>query len=144
MPTITETIRPGAEGAELVCPTAGPHNFLIGTAMRGIIHRLRVIQRSGNLDGFSYALYNRQAAAPPGTSTLDGDAELYRISPVYTVNSGADGSAVDNMDLDLAYANRDGDLNTRQSRLVLRITPGGAGTGKAFGLSMAVEPADLG
>jgi hypothetical protein len=136
-----------------VSPTAsiggGQFVYQIGASAMGLIRRLLLIQVGGAAkEGFSFALYNRGDVFN-SDGTLKADAEAYRVTPIYTISTTADGTLLDNFGLQLGYANRDklrdpvpatGPINLGRC-LYLWINCIGSGTDKQFLLNFAAETA---
>lgn len=120
---------------------------------RGTIKKLRVVQLSGTLDGFSYALYNTAAACQANGSALNGvDERLYRVTPLLSVVATKDAfaSAEDYPEdgvsnLELAFAcmdDHDGkplkaSPSSADNKLYLKLVVAGAGA-KSFGVALTI------
>lgn len=127
-----------------VSATSGePNDIELGLPMRGTIRKLIVNQVTGNDEGYSFDLYNNEAAvkAAVGSESSDSAAaqpNQHKVIPTQTVAPGS--RAVEHWEKVWAYANADGTPSTRKTRLYLRITPNGTGI-KSFELSFAIDTA---
>jgi hypothetical protein len=120
---------------------ADPYNVAIKAAPRGNIQQLRVIQRTGDAAGFSYALFAARRALPED-GTLADDAELYRVTKDYAVAPGEMITAdEDGFGGGQAYRNMDGSPSNLKGLLYMRLTGGG---GKTFSVSLLVDVAVAG
>ncbi len=130
---------------------------------RGTIKKLRVVQLSGTLEGFTYTLYNTIAACQADGSALSTVTlpsgvvvtvyeKLYRVTPALTVASAAaeyastEGYPEDGVsNLELPYEIKDGADGSpltgtstgKAPHLQLKLVVGGTGA-KVFGIAMTI------
>lgn len=97
---------------------------------RGVLRRFAVVQQSGNLDGFTAALYNSNKVSEVA------DAHQYNIIPAESVPAGEAVLALHG--LQHGYVNQDGTPSLPQRWLYLELTVNGSGT-KEFDVTLAQE-----
>jgi hypothetical protein len=123
----------------------------LGAPSKGQIFKAAVIQLTGSMDGFNYALYNSAAGCPPGVitgaDTVDPTAQAQaqicapRVAATgkdrYLLTDGTDGSF---SPVPIGYySNADGGQSTAQRKLYIRLTVPGTGA-KTFGIFIGIEP----
>jgi len=112
---------------------------------RGVLTKLIVVQLTGTLEGFTYALYNSKNAYPPGADPTAGALEpLYRVSGPVPVASGkalfdgGQGWINDGLsNLFTPFHNVDGDPTNTPNLVYLYIAAAGTGP-KTFGVALTV------
>lgn len=127
-------------------PSGQDSYFKIPAPGRGWMHRLKVIQDSGSLDGYAFELYMRDVT----DASISGQKDLYSFFGELAVASG---SATGEFPLNLAetilsvgaalaYVNEDDSSGISSNYLMLRLNPSGTGN-KNFRISLtcsAVTP----
>lgn len=126
--------------------------FVIPSQARGTLKKVIVAQLTGTLAGFTYTLYNKATACPPGVDPTNSATEpevLYRVLGPVTVassasyffgteqwpNDGVHGVEIPYSNLDNAASNPPG---SPLSQLYLKLLVAGIGA-KTFGIAMTTE-----
>lgn len=126
-----------------------PNCYVLRAPTRGTIKRFIIKQVGGDLDGFTYDIYDRMDACltqseqsfNPDDATL-GDRVLHTIAPTRVLAAGEPTDR--HYELDWAYENiseRDPTNKRRTGAVFLELTPGGAG-GKDFEVAYTIESFD--
>jgi hypothetical protein len=119
---------------------------------RGALTKVMVVQLTGALEGFSYTIYNKRAACPPGQNPTAAAAsagvveQLYRVFGPVTVPSGKSyfdtGTAIwpniGALGVFIPYHNLDKDQSTNVTdALYIKIAAGGTDSAdKVFGVAL--------
>ena len=122
----------GVDAVQAVGVQLGPSSAM------GAVRRLQIVQTAGDLEGFTYRVYNSPDAFDG--NALSATHKKYRVGPLVEVPAGqpeAADAAVFN--LCWPYAIRVGVLDWDQTKLYIHLTPLGTDTGKSFDINLCVE-----